>query len=88
MTIDEMIEILKPYKDWVFGDHKYGEVGVKDIIEALKGQVDRPTGKWVKIFPARIYECSLCGQIVMTDDIDCYSYCHNCGARMKGADDE
>lgn len=38
MTIDEMIEILKPYKNWMFGDQKYGEVSVKDIIEALKGQ--------------------------------------------------
>ena len=52
-------------------------------IEALSA--DRPTGNWVKISPAHIYECSVCGQMVMTDDIDCYSYCHNCGARM---DDE
>ena len=31
--------------------------------------------------------CSKCGYRVMTDFVS-YSYCPNCGARMKGADDE
>ena len=39
-------------------------------------------GKWIQISPAKIYECSECGQNVMTNDIDCYKYCHGCGARM------
>jgi hypothetical protein len=52
------------------------------IIEDMPS-ADRPTGEWVKISPARIYECSVCGQTVMTNDIDCYSYCHNCGAKME-----
>ena len=29
-----------------------------------------------------LYECSECGQNVMTNDIECYKYCHGCGARM------
>lgn len=41
-------------------------------------------GHWIQISPAKIYECSVCGQNVKTDDIDCYKYCHGCGARMKG----
>lgn len=52
------------------------------VVESIPS-AERPTGKWVKISPARIYECSVCGQTVMTDDIDCYSYCHNCGAKME-----
>ena len=40
------------------------------------------TGHWIQISPAKIYECSECGQNVMTDDIDCYRHCHGCGARM------
>lgn len=41
-------------------------------------------GHWIQISPAKIYECSECGKNVMTDDIECYKYCHGCGARMKG----
>lgn len=41
-------------------------------------------GKWVRISPAKIYECSICGQNVMTDDIECYRFCHGCGADMRG----
>lgn len=50
-------------------------------------QPERKTGRWLQISPARIYECSECAQMVMTDDISCYKYCHGCGAYM-GGDDE
>ena len=38
--------------------------------------------------PAGIYECSVCGQNVMTQDIDVYMYCHGCGADMRGEEHE
>lgn len=41
------------------------------------------TGKWIRISPAKIYECSICGKNVMTADIDEYHFCHGCGARME-----
>lgn len=44
----------------------------------------RPSGKWKRISPAGIYECTNCNQVIMTSDIDCYKYCHGCGARMEG----
>ena len=40
-------------------------------------------GKWVKISPANIYECSECGKNVMTNDICAYDFCHGCGAKME-----
>ena len=43
-------------------------------------------GEWKRISPAGIYECSFCGQNVMTSDIECYKFCHGCGARMKGGE--
>ena len=46
-------------------------------------QPERIKGRWIKISPAGIYECSVCGQNVMTDDIDVYHYCHGCGADMR-----
>lgn len=45
-------------------------------------------GHWIKISPAGIYECSECQKNVMTSDIEAYEYCHGCGARMDGGDDE
>ncbi len=39
-------------------------------------------GKWNRISSAKIYECSVCGQNVCTGDIECYRFCHRCGARM------
>ena len=44
----------------------------------------RPNGKWKRISPAGIYECTNCNQVIMTSDIDCYKYCHGCGVRMEG----
>ena len=48
---------------------------------------DAVHGEWIRV-GHDIYECSLCHQNVMTKDIDCYSYCHRCGAKMKGGDAE
>ena len=50
--------------------------------------VERKRGEWVQISPAKIYECSVCGGNVMTTDIECYKYCHQCGALMKEKEDE
>ena len=44
---------------------------------------ERKKGKWIKISPAGIYECSECGKNVMTDDIDAYKWCHGCGCKME-----
>lgn len=44
-------------------------------------------GQWKMISPARIYECSECGQNVMTNDIESYKYCHGCGADMREEED-
>ena len=59
------------------------------MLEKLpSAEPEQKTGKWVQISPAKIYECSECGQNVMTDDIGCYKYCHGCGAKMEGRTDE
>ena len=56
-----------------------------EVISDLVNEVEeRPKGEWKQISPAKIYECSNCHQVVMTSDIDCYSYCHHCGADMRG----
>ena len=54
-------------------------------------QPERKTGRWLKISPAGIYECSECGKTVITGDISCYKcynkYCSGCGAYMGGEQD-
>ncbi len=39
--------------------------------------------RWLKISPAGIYECSGCGQNVLTRDIEAYRFCHGCGKKAK-----
>lgn len=48
----------------------------------------RPQGEWIEQEDDyhHYWECSECGMGVGLDDIR--NYCPNCGAKMKGADDE
>lgn len=55
----------------------------KDAETRLMSLEPRPRGRWVKISPANIYECSQCGKYVMTDDISEYDFCHGCGDDMR-----
>jgi hypothetical protein len=58
------------------------------IYSAPTPSIEAVQGEWIRV-GHDIYECSLCHQNVMTKDIDCYSYCHRCGAKMgKGGEDE
>ena len=56
---------------------------VRNAVE-IEGITEENKGEWKRISPAGIYECSECGQNVMTSDIECYKFCHGCGAMMKG----
>lgn len=66
-----------------------------NVIEPLDIVFDEPTiepnrkmGKWIKISPAGIYECSECGKNVMTNDIEAYEWCHGCGVKMEEGEQE
>ena len=60
-----------------------------------KGKADRPQGEWIfktvfpndkSEFPMGYLECPVCGSH-HSNSTPC-NYCDNCGARLKGADDE
>lgn len=50
--------------------------------------VERKHGRWIRVSPARIYECSICGQNIMAKYIDCYKFCFGCGAKMDEVKDD
>ncbi len=55
---------------------------LEEYISDTLPSVTPKIGKWKQISPQGIYECSVCGQVLMTVDIDCYKYCHGCGVEM------
>ena len=59
------------------------EKDVTRLLSLSAAQPERKTGKWLKVSPAGIYECSECGQAVMTSDIEAYKFCHGCGKKME-----
>ena len=65
-------------------DKKWIPLNVNAVNAQPTIEPERKTGQWLQISPAGIYECSECGQTVMTKDISCYKFCHGCGAYMGG----
>ena len=57
---------------------------INKLTKAISEQEPK-TGRWKRI-GYDLYECSICGQDVMTGDICAYKHCHGCGAHMKGGD--
>ena len=64
--------------------------GMPDFSTAVE-VADRPQGKWKRRLVDNGFNadwvCSECGYRVKTDFVS-FNFCPNCGARMKGADDE
>ena len=58
-----------------------------DVLDSNIKAESRQTGHWIKISPANIYECSECHKCVCTADIECYEFCHRCGADMRGEEE-
>ena len=64
-----------------------------DAINSLPSAEARPTGEWIDIDSYyRMATCSHCLKVTMFEKwgehTRPYGFCPNCGARMKGADDE
>jgi len=79
INADEFEKRIKPYDTSDAMDQALYTFAHNKLVETSTAE---KTGKWIKISPAGIYECSECGQNVMTNDIDAYKYCHGCGAKM------
>ena len=67
---------------------QYAELG--ECLDAIKGlpsaQPVRKTGQWIKRKKGAIgYNCSCCGKSDISNHFD---YCPNCGADMRGEQDD
>ena len=89
MTREEAIEYLNtlymalavfPNQQISLGNVDEMKESVSMAIKAL--EQEPKTGHWKRI-GYDIYECSICGQDVMTGDICAYRHCHGCGAKME-----
>ena len=97
----EAIEVVDWYhqnrnKDMVSGansDDHQAWYKADDVYKALEAvpSADRPQGKWISK-GKRIYRCSNCGNYLDFDGVNASrgdaNFCPNCGAQMKGVDDE
>ena len=74
----------------------YMEINGYGAIEDIRAlpSADRPQGEWIKFGlgrGTRILFCTNCErriEVPLSQGDSNYDFCPNCGARMKGADDE
>ena len=84
------------YNSWAHNGvgENYGELSI-DALKALPPVTPRPkTGHWIDRFPAKECKCSVCDFLICIsngsyiDMVGQMKYCPNCGADMRGEEDE
>ena len=97
MTHKEAVNDLKVIKEFFEQESGAYPVSLEYAIKMLKNELsaDRPRGEWIWHEDEDICNCSECefeidatGCIDPMEYVGIFRYCPNCGARMKGADDE
>ena len=91
---EDAIEAVAEYISCDYPTISMAEEDAKDLINTIPS-ADRPRGEW-KVFDAEDIgcyncKCDACGEkffIPLRKGRVPYYFCPNCGAQMKGADDE
>lgn len=93
MSNEQAIQILIPMRNMMYDQNgcpiSDAVFALDKAIEALS--TDEPQGEWIEVDDYFIRcKCSICGweSHKYEDDVYGMPYCPNCGARMKGTDDE
>ncbi len=56
------------------------KIGYKKGFEDARKQFERPHGEWIDCEDNNYCKCSICGNIVMIEEVT--TYCGSCGASM------
>lgn len=90
---EDAIKALRKLGHEVVVIDKVCSLGVAaEFIDAIRTipSADRPQGEWIHDYHFGLalpeHKCSVCGEWEYSDTES--NYCPNCGAMMKGADDE
>lgn len=83
-----LIDADKLLRNTIYNPRHVPYIAESDVIFAPTVDVpDRKVGEWIQEYPeATTRHCSKCDFIVLEEDAN--NYCPNCGARMKGEDDD
>lgn len=102
-TKAELIMVMEEYRDkqLLMSDYWYGinwainTIRTADITDRPQGEWIRTAGEYIGDDVSGFYDyhwaCSECEREAIINDWNIYelsNYCPNCGARMKGSDDE
>lgn len=82
---DEVLKVLD--EAWINGTSLCDASKIKYDVKALPSIEERKEGEWN--YTDDLYEtfyCSVCG--FDTENYIYYNYCPNCGAKLKGANDD
>lgn len=99
MTREEAIRTLDTYRRYADGISTDGISDSTAFDMAIEALQDRPSGKWIVKYGAhsdvliRECYCDQCGKrgglaTMLFDDKPLPNFCGNCGADMRGSDDE
>lgn len=90
--LDRLPKVQGEYGEVLDGDCDSLLTHNKELSTRIKAipSADRPQGEWVATddtdeWYGPTYKCNICGSEAIGGRDN---YCYNCGARMKGADDE
>ena len=85
-AIKAVEDLPNAYNGW---SDAYDKACIISTLEEVP-KADRPQGEWIIHSNGKMCDCSACNESYdrTFEYVDEWNYCPNCGAKMKGADDE
>ena len=92
LTMTEYIEnpLFGKLRGVTYEDGKIIDVHIRDTDDVVNVFVPVRHGRWIeqeKYTVGTMYDCSICGDRIL-DNGHSWNYCPNCGADMRGSNDE
>jgi hypothetical protein len=75
--------------DYLYENNVHADISIEDLADEISAEPK--SGRNLKKECPTLFECSVCGWEcwdTVPCDTETFNFCPNCGAKMKGADDE